>query len=313
MLAVILLGCSLLIGVLDMDCRNIFAKKYSKTFADGVLFTGVTQLIVVVALGLMGGFALPSGTAMLLSAAYALVAITNYISFFEAVKTGPLFATVILNTTIGCTIPCIAGVFIWKESISISQLLGTLMMFASVVMITKWEKGEKPNMRWFVMTMVSSITCGGYGIVQQAFNRYCPGSENTSFLFYAFLMASIMTFVYLLLIKLRSNDVKNQAALQTSGEGGGESKKEFITWKPVGVALLLIIAVGLLCFVDNVNNLWLVGQFPAVVFFIICDGGRMVLNTVVSAVFFHEKISKIQTLGVLAGVLAVVLISGALG
>lgn len=297
MLAKILLVCALLIGVADNICRNTFAKKIAKTFADGVLFSAYNQLFVVLALALMGGFVLPGKITLVLSFCYGLVSIVNYITYFESMKCGPLYATVIINTTVSSLIPCLLGVFLWKESISIFQIIGAVLMFASVLLVTKWEVGEKPGKRWYVMAAVSAVTGGGFGVVQQAFNRCGGEGENIPFLFYAFLTAATMTFLYLLFIRKKEH-----------GEGEGR-----VTWKPVGLALALTLAVGVLCFADNVNNLWLVSQFPAVVFFIICSGGRMILSTAAGAVFFKERMSALQITGAAVGVLAVIFISGVFG
>jgi len=297
MLAKILLGCALLIGVADNICRNTFAKKIAKTFADGVLFSGYNQLFVVIALALPGGFMLPGKITLVLSLCYGLVSIVNYITYFESMKYGPMFATVIINTTVSALIPCLLGVFLWKESISLFQIIGAFLMFVSVLLVTKWDQGKKPGRRWYVMALVSAVTGGGFGVVQQAFNRYGGEGENISFLFYAFLSAAAMTFLYFLFIRKKEH-----------GEGEGK-----VTWKPVGTALALTLAVGILCFADNVNNLWLVGQFPAVVFFIICSGGRMILSTAADAAIFKERMTALQIAGAIVGVLAVILISGALG
>ena len=71
-------------------------------------------------------------------------------------------------------------------------------------------------------------------------------------------------------------------------------------------ALLFILMSGVTGCVYIRLNVSLSGLIPSAIFFPVANGGIVVLTTVAGALFFKEKLNKIQLIGILLGLLGIV-------
>lgn len=72
--------------------------------------------------------------------------------------------------------------------------------------------------------------------------------------------------------------------------------------------LLLFIAGGVGIALNNLINLYLSGVVDSAVFFPIVNGGRLILITVASLIFFEEKLSANQWIGLCFAIAATLLL-----
>ena len=72
---------------------------------------------------------------------------------------------------------------------------------------------------------------------------------------------------------------------------------------------LLMIITGVIIGAINLINLYLSGKMPSVIFFPIVNGGVIVLSGLAAILFFKEKLSVKQTIGLILGIAATCFLS----
>ena len=89
---------------------------------------------------------------------------------------------------------------------------------------------------------------------------------------------------------------------------GGRKEPLFSSKASASLLTVLFCAAGIGIALNNLINLYLSGVVESAIFFPIVNGGGLVLITVASLVFFREKLSGRQWLGMAFGTAAVLLL-----
>ena len=71
---------------------------------------------------------------------------------------------------------------------------------------------------------------------------------------------------------------------------------------------ILAVACGVCTFLMNFLNLRLSGLLPSQLFFPVVNGGAIILSSVVSVAVFREKITGIQLIGLIGGILSLIVL-----
>ena len=72
--------------------------------------------------------------------------------------------------------------------------------------------------------------------------------------------------------------------------------------------IILMVVSGIAVAANNKLNLYLSGVMDSAVFFPIVNGGHLVLTTISALLFFKEKLTAKQWVGMILGIVAVVLL-----
>ena len=89
---------------------------------------------------------------------------------------------------------------------------------------------------------------------------------------------------------------------------GEKEQKEKLIWKKLLLWGALLVVAGIAIAFNNKLNLILSGIMDSAVFFPLVNGGGLVLTTVGGVIFFKEKLTVLQWIGVVVGIASVVLL-----
>ena len=292
----LLLAASLGMNLLSCAViRNDFCKKRVKTDADLYFFNALSALASVVCFVIagkaMGSLRAPSAYTLWMGAAFGVVTGLCAVFAMLALRTGPLSYT---NVIVFCSmvIPSLSGLALYGEPVSALQFAGIGLMAVSFVFaVEKKDTGSGTSLRWFLLCMGAFFANGAVGVMQKVHQNSPYAAEIPAFLITAFTVYLLLS---LSLCAYFAGAKKQPLPVFRKGERGRTAVYALLTG--VGVAAC------------NQLNLYLAGAMPAAVFYPVFNGAAMLLTGVIGLVFFKEKLSKKQWLGLLAGAAAIMML-----
>ena len=141
------------------------------------------------------------------------------------------------------------------------------------------------TVKWLVYSGLSFVFWGLVGICQQVHQNSDYAGEINEFLFWSFVMMTILFGVLYFVL--------------------GNKEKECDGYALKSKASLLVMISGVLIGVVYKINLYLAGVMDGVVFFPIVNGGVLLLSSLCAMIFFREKLNLKQKIGMLIGVASV--------
>jgi drug/metabolite transporter (DMT)-like permease len=189
-------------------------------------------------------------------------------------------------------IPVTLAVYLYQETLSSIQIIGIVLAMAAVVMVSYKQSDQsiKISIQWhYMLPLILFLGCGSIDALINYLQRTFAGTQisNEYILSTAFMFAAIggtFSFVSLLIMKK-------------------------ITWHTKS------IITGLALGIPNFFSMFLVMKslesnfLNASTFFPVNNMSIVVLGTVISILAFKEKLSKLNMLGIILSVLAIVLIA----
>lgn len=206
-----------------------------------------------------------------------------------ALKTGTVALAALFGTA-GLLIPCVAGIFLFDEPMSIGQWCGVLMFFvAAYFLISSSSKiYSRFSLKTFFLLLGIMFAEGFTMLAQQMFTFYVPDGDVSVFSFLSFGLVG----VFMLLASF----------IYTKKNGTSEDFK--LTPKLWYWGAVLAVAI----FVINQLATLATAIVPPVILFTFINGGSTIIGAVVAAVFFREKLTVRSTVGIILGVLSMVII-----
>lgn len=205
----------------------------------------------------------------------------------QSMATGP----VALSTLIGSCAFIIAtwfGVIYASEKISNSQLIGMILILVSLVLCVNPRKSaEKLSLKWFLYCMVFFFAGGFVGILYRLFGSSDVSEQVNTMMLTAAVVSAVLFFI--------SGVFVNRAAKQ----GIPTIHKD--AWSYIilsGIAGCIYIRL----------NIPLSNIIHSAVFFPVSNGSMMILSTLAGSILFKEKLSKVQLIGILLGIVAIIVI-----
>lgn len=189
----------------------------------------------------------------------------------------------------GFLVPIFYSAIFLDESVSLYQILGIALLIVSLVIILPPDRDGRFSFAWLSLAIASMLGSGANAVIQKIHQSSDFKGELVPFIFYAFLFASVLSFIFSIFGK-KDTGFKNSSLY---------SKKS-------SVILMLIggIVVGGL----NVVNLKLAGTLPAVIHFPVYNVCSMILTAVLGKILFGEIIGKRKLMGYVAGLCAICVI-----
>ncbi len=276
--------------------RTYYSKHISQSMQGYHLFNAVSSLVCGVVLLLLSGgnFALSSYT-LIMAVLFGIITAVQQITNSAALSTGPWSYTSVI-ISMSTVITALSGVLFFDESIRVTQLFGIALMLVCLILSVKPESGEqkKKSLRWFLWCLASCACSGGVGIMQKIHQSSDYRGELTMFLIIAFIGSFIFSAGSMAVGKIRN----------------GKSEKEPLFSAKVSFLLLTVLfcAGGIGVALNNLINLYLSGVVESAIFFPVVNGGGLILITIASLVFFREKLTNRQWIGMIFGLAAVLLL-----
>lgn len=257
-----------------VGCRNaVFTYTFFRTGTAAVLLTAVCAW----------NFSFHAQTVWFALAFAALFTVTILSTLF-ALRYGPVSLTS-LAVSLSLILPSLYGILRLHEPLSAVGIVGLCLFVAAVVLI-QFRRGEgRLTLRWALFVAVAFAANGSSGILQKAHQTAYAGLYAKEFLLLGMLFAFLFSAV---VFALRRPDNVRLAV-----------KESAVVGPPTG---LFDVAT-------NALVLALASRLPAAVLFPVLSAGSLVLSALASRLLFREKLSAMQTAGLIAGIAAVILLN----
>ena len=204
-----------------------------------------------------------------------------------AMKSGTV-ALVSMFSTAGLIVPCIAGVFLFDEKITVMQWFGVAVFLFSAYLLIGSSKNIYKNfsLKTVVLLIAGLITDGCVMLAQTIFARCVPEGNVSVFSFFSFLIPGIVLLIMTLILLPKSKGEMHMSKAMVIG----------------GVALAVCVLI--------INQLaTLASRFVSpVILFTFINGGSTIIGAIVAAAFFKEKLTVRSVTGIIVGVVSLVII-----
>lgn len=276
MILYLLLMLSILLETTKNIFSNNFTKKNLKTETDIYKFNFFMYIGSVIVL-MFFKVEKTSTYTILLAFAFALAIWLNQYFFLKALKFGTMsFTTFIIGS--GLVIPIIFGAIVWKENITLFQLILLILLIFSISLSLNLSKG-KVGLKWLGLAILSMLFLGAIGIIQTIQQESDYSKEFIGFLRYSFIFTVIINFLGWQICRRKqkaSFTIKSSAILQAGFSGSFMGAVHII-------------------------NLYLAGALPKVIFFPVSNGGLIFVTLISDLVFFKERLNLKQWIGIILG------------
>lgn len=268
---------------------NHFSKSIAKNNADTYLFNAMLSVGGVLFFMCTGNVYQISAFSLVMAVVFAVVTIFAQVFLSLAMGCGPMSFSILFTYLGTMIIPSVYGMLFLKQHPGVTQWIGFGLMLLSVAMsVDLKQKGPNGmSAKWLLLTVGGFIMWGLVGVCQQIHQSSGYAGEINAFLFYTFIMMTALLLLFFYVCKKR-----------------GAEQNYMVKSKATVFVLLSGIANGAI----NLINLFLAGVMKGIIFFPIVSGGVIILSGIAAIIVFKEWLQKKQVIGVVAGVLAVILL-----
>lgn len=283
----------LILIILGIAAQNVTRKIYSKSSSVGAYtFSALSALVALSFFAISGGSNLHFTWKILphaigFAATYSLSIVFTFLS----IKEGPLSLTSLV-TSYSLLIPTIYGLIAWGESFSLLFAIGLALLIVSIFLIRMEPKAEKNQIekkrltpKWLLYVILAFIGSGGCSAVQKGQQLAFNGTYKNEFM----IVALGITFVAITICALCFE------------------KKETLTHAKRG--LYLYVICGAANGAVNLMVMILSLRMPASVMFPIISAGGILVSAIISMTFYKERLSNLQKVGLLLGVMSIVILN----
>ena len=286
----ILLAISMAAAQLGGITKKLFTNKFGSFMPSHNICTSLTMLAGAVALCVWNGEVAISSFSFYLGTAFGLVTALSTVFTLKAMAIGPWsYSTVIISMS--TFIPALSGLLFWGESIAPLQIVGMACMVGCILFSTEFKKGEqKKSFVWLMYCAIAFVSVGLIGVMQKIHQTSAFKNELGGFLVVAFIVGAVFSAVLAIFEMRKHSDTVALGKIFTP------------------IPLLWIVVCGACAAANHKLNLFLSGELDTVVFFPTVNGGGLVLTTICALLFFKEKLTKKQWVGMAFGVASVLLL-----
>lgn len=278
--------------------QNIFNKRSSGIvrgapayFAYGTYRYLLSGGMALVLLLFAGGFSGVSLKALAISAIGAVALGSNLFFGLEALKSGAMVLSSMAGSA-GLLLPCVFGIFMFDEPMSLMQLFGILLLIFSGWLLIGYSKKLKGSFtpRTMLLLIGSMLSNGFTMVAQKMFSKYLPDVSVSVFSFLAFGLVGVGMCVGLV-------------PQLTKKEKREEIKKlpKALWFYGAGLSTILLIINQLATIAAKV--------IPSAIMFPINDGGATIITALTGAVVFKEKLTARSVAGLALGIASLIVIN----
>lgn len=273
-------GLLYLLNVACSSGQSALGKRYAKSGGNSTIFNinkAVAGIVVFLIWGLIQGFSfhLPTG---FLGVGYGVCLCISMHTGFKALSLGPMALTSIV-ASFSLLIPFCFGICFWNEPLTFYGICGIVLLLFSILLISG-KKVSSISFKWLIYAVATLLTNGICSIIQKYHQIKFPSLYRTEFMIFALLC------VLLILTTIKSDHAQKQ-------------KFQF-SWSGLISGVLNGAANYVVLFLSATEN--------ASVLFPIVSVANIVVVWLIGIVFFKEKLTVLQTIGLILGVLSIVLL-----
>ncbi len=238
-----------------------------------------------------GGFSGVSLKALAISAIGAVALGSNLFFGLEALKSGAMVLSSMAGSA-GLLLPCVFGIFMFDEPMSLMQLFGILLLIFSGWLLIGYSKKLKGSFtpRTMLLLIGSMLSNGFTMVAQKMFSKYLPDVSVSVFSFLAFGLVGVGMCVGLVPQLMK------------------KEKREEIRELPKA---LWFYGAGLSTILLIINQLATIAAkvIPSAIMFPINDGGATIITALTGAVVFKEKLTARSVAGLALGIASLIVIN----
>lgn len=267
------------------------SKSFLKTFNDVCLFNcGVFLVIALIFI-----YSTPNASLFtwLIAAVYAVFTVAFQLSYTKALSAGSVSLTVMMANLSIC-IPTLFSVLFYEEKLTVFRVIGILFTLVSIVCMTgrSGQAKEKKDKKWLLFSVTAALSCSLANVAQKIFNASVYGAEREAFISVSYALAFVLTGAVWLISLFLNKSQKNTEKKKISG-----------------TLVLFILLIGVILAAFQWTNNYALSMMDGSIVFPVYSGGTVVLSTLAGVLFFKDKLTKKQLLGVCLGLVAVVLMN----
>ena len=284
-----LMAISILFSVVNACLLRSFADKTKDNKYSSFAFNAGVSVVWVAILTLwlfISGDRQISATAVVYGVVYGIILGLFLLFKMRATSEGPVSLTTLIGS---CAFIIATGfsVVYAKETVSIFQMIGMVMLLASLVLcINPKKSGEKLTAKWFFNCFMFFLVGGLVGILYKLFGKSSAAQQVNTMILVAAIVSGVF-FITGAFIEAKRNNTNIQ--------------------KPNKLTLTYMLFCGIAGCVYIRLNVSLSGLIPGAIFFPVSNGGMVILSTVIGKVLFKEKLKPVQIIGILIGLVAIVI------
>lgn len=267
---------------------------FTKIYEGAVRQTAVTSLVMLAVTGaigtvlylFIGGFRVEfSLFSILLAVLFALVTIPYYMIGIKVLSLGNLATYSMFMMLGGMLVPFFYGVWFLKETVSVAQIFGTVLLAGFIVLQavsqadppkTSTEKQSlKTRITFFVLCLTIFFLNGFTGVIAKAHQIGEGAVDEVSFTVVSCALTAVFSLILLGFVFLSDRREKSREVMTV------------LKIKPVCIMAL----IGAANYTGNYLHLLAANDVPASVQFPLVSGGVIVLSALVSFFVFKEKLT----------------------
>lgn len=277
----------LVLIIVSMSVQSVAKKAYNQKMGEkgALLFTAVSVLAAA-------GFFICAGErpfafskewlsyALWFAFFYGLSAVASFI----AIQCGSLSLTS-LAVSYSLIIPTIYGLIFLQEPSGVWLYLGIILLMISLVLINAKDGDARISLKWAIWAFLAFFGNGACTTVQKVQQLVFDGAAKNEFMIVAMLAVSVVLL----------------------GLSFATERKDWVFCLKKGAGHMVFSGV-----VNGVMNLFvmiLAGMMAASVMYPLISAGGILLTALISRVFYGEKLTARQNIGLLLGVGAVVFLN----
>ncbi len=264
--------------------QGAYSKKNIKTVSDATLFNGL--IFFFAALLFLGQAIYGDWEIWLFSVMFGALSVVFQICYSKALSIGNT-SVIVLIVNLSILIPIAVSVFAFKESLSVSRMIGILLTLVTFFVVVDVEKTKKHNLKWILLAMAAMFANGAIGVTQKLFGKSEWSAQGGTFVSRSYIVAAAVSMVAYLLLK----------------------RKEPVSRKLTHVIFCYAAVTGIILAVFQLFNTYAITTVNGTFLFPAYSGGCIILSTISGLLIFKERLNVRQIIGITIGAVALILMN----
>ena len=267
---------------------RLYQTRLQRSLTDFRLFQAIVGLVAAFSYFLLAGCSLPLDLyGLLLAVGYGIGFVLTAVSVTECYICGPMSLTSVISNA--CVVMPIAVGCIWYDEVMSSfQIIGCVLLGLTFILSALKPKGAKTEtaLRWYPLVFLGFFCNGLCGVLINIYGRVAPASAQNAFLAVGYFVTALIYFAMMPRLHRKHGPVDRSV------------------FRPLILVVILMASMG--SFIGNGLLMSLNTALPASVLYPLVNGGIGVLVSILSCVFFKEKMTWIRFVAIVVGIASIV-------
>ena len=283
---VLLIIATCLLASTKVLAQGRFAKNMTKTPSDALFFNGMIFCTGAVILLPLFGFNV-SASGLIAGIVAGIFNVIFQMGYVFAFSCGPVSLTTMIATS-SMVITIVMSAAVYGESLSVVRIIGIALVLVALYFSADKIQKNSIRLKWALFALVAFIGNSCAGLTQKIFAKSFAEGDTSSFVAVHLTVSAVLCFViYLILL--------------------AAGKK--CSYKIGKTVIFTSVFIGIVLAVFHLVYTYALSVIDATFYLPVYNGGITLLVMLGSAVLMKERLSKRQTVSVVIGIIAIVLMS----